>query len=300
MHNVLVIFTGLEVRVNNVCTGMPQQLRYFMGFGYNPDLGRCGERLDVLDYFRWFAIAGWNPVLLDASAYYIVNRMSPKKVPEGCSAERLIGIIMDELGKKPEIAENSLIRREYLAAMGGCLGIQGRIVDAREMMVSHRYIRALEEMLEFMKVADEGTVGKLLPKDANRASRLYIPLELAEAQYFLQEGIAAKFGPRTEEFFDDLIVEALRKKTVYTTVWCPSPPEGIPTGYLRGTSGCITFSDSPEQVIAKLRDEPYRSWMAGVIRPFAGPEARVEEAVIAIMERINAQNIYRAGAGDAP
>ena len=73
-----------------------------MGFGYNPNLERNGERIDMFNFFAWMlklqeiGVSQW--FIWDASGFYVVNRI-PKKRIDGIgkpNGKKLLELIINE------------------------------------------------------------------------------------------------------------------------------------------------------------------------------------------------------------
>ena len=90
-----------------------------MGFGYNGSLEKSGERLDMLDFFSWMKQTQREWSIWDASAYYIVNKTSPKKIQklgDNPSAKNILDVLVNEQErpKRAEIIRNCDLRSLYL------------------------------------------------------------------------------------------------------------------------------------------------------------------------------------------
>ena len=234
-----------------------------MGFGYNPDLTRLGERLDIFSFFSWMSkiqesfFSDW--VVYDASAYFIVNRTPRKKIvklgdnPKG---QDILEVLVDEQQrpKRSEIWDNCELRSKYLQELIGISGIEAEYVDSRVVFRKDEdYVKSLDIALEFverLKVEDPRLVARIVPNNGNPASALYLPLEIAEAVYLRQRGVLGKFGPVTEEFFDSAIVECFGDIS-YSTVRC-----GIGNrkpGYLSDRN--VIWARTPDQYIRETLSE---------------------------------------------
>lgn len=306
-QNVLVVFTtSLVLRQDNVRQELNGNLprKFFMGFGYNPDLVETGERLDILDYFSWvkelsrYQEVEW--ILWDASCYYIVNRTKQKRINETAlerkEAREIVEILFDELQKpkKRKIRENNELRTKYLNAILKATGINGRVIDAYSVIWNDaNYLKAFEFCLGFCKAQQNLQPRRVpVPRSANRVQALYFPLETAEALFLQQRfGIDAKFGPATEERFDFFITEAANQLgRGYASLWCPVPPETVGTPYLRPRNGgSIFFTNSMDDVRRKLSEnETYKKWLEAVIEPLA-PGLCLEQGIEKIISDVRGE-----------
>lgn len=283
---MLVAFTELEVSKTGTSALLAK--RMYMGFGYNPDLIRNGERLDMLDFFAWMkrlqslGVEEW--VIWDASAYSIVNRgrvgrMRGIEEIKDVSARtaRILEILVEEqdLPRRREMRDNWNLRRIYLQRLIEVTGIRGQYMDAREVFrggvneFSESLAVALEKARELAE-QQPGLAQQILPKQQNAMNILYLPLEMAEALYLsLLCRVDGKFGPRTEKFFDAAILNAFADKCIsYTTLRSPTP-EGIKPGYLGDTCG-ITVSVPERTIMSVVNDESstYGRYVRGYLFAF--------------------------------
>lgn len=264
----------------------------FMGFGYNPRLYNpyykptlgdfSGERLDMLDFFAWMkrlqdaGVQAWT--IWDASGFAIVNKFSDResRVFSGLtSGKAILEVLINEQNNLPKRADfkvNCDYRARNLKRLIALSGINGRYVDSRTVFRKDpAYATTVDAALEYvsrLKVENPRFVDKIVPKRSNAASDLYLPLELAEALYFEKElGIAGKFGPRTEQFFDACILQAQeRRETPYVTIRTSSSPRKA--AYLFDEN--VLWTRSPIWYDQDLleRDLPYRRYVESYLRPF--------------------------------
>lgn len=303
VRNVLIVFTSaLILRSNgieeNLLDGFPS--RFFMGFGYNQDLIKTGERLDILDYFSWVKVLSeikdveW--FLWDASCYYIVNRIKQKKISEDVVERKETSSIMNTLfeeieTKKPEIRGNNRVRKQYLNAILTAFSINGTVIDAYDIIREDvDYLEAFYFCLDFCKRQQNIEPEKIpIPRNSNnRVELLYFPLETAEALFLKKRfDINTKFGPQTEKNFDYFITKAVNEKGgSYRTLWCPNPPIGIKIPYLKGDENSIFFTDDMNGVRRKLdTNESYRMWLEQIIEPLS-PGLDLEQSIDKVITEV--------------
>lgn len=263
-----------------------------MGFGYNPGLMKFGERLDMLDFFVWMRSLqeefGSGLYVYDASSYYIVNR-TPKenilKLGERPSAEAILEVLVNEQDrpKRKEIMLNSELRSEYLQRLIEISGVDARYIDSRKLFRDDRdYWSALDLALEFVSKLEKDNISlvdKILPADCTAASKLYLPLEIAEALYFKNKyGVAGKFGPETEMFFDKVILSFLEEQELsYQGIRCKIGPRR--PGYLSDKN--VIWTTSMDCGVGELlnSDSDYRKFVERYLETFKNGE-NVEECAI--------------------
>lgn len=257
-----------------------------MGFGYNPRLVRkfdplvpTMERLDILEYFS--VMRGLRQTfvreftLWDAAGYNIVGKVSPKtikKLGKTPKAEDILQALIEEQDKpkRNEIAANCNARSKYLqqAIEVSCLRSDSTLVnyiDSREVWRTKRkFLEALETALggiRQLEIDNPELVSQILPKNANPANSLYLPLEVAEAIYLETElMISGKYGPETEEFFDEAILKVQEERGIpYTSIRSKKGPRK--PGYLEDSN--VIWTTSGTEFITEVlnRDPAYSAFV---------------------------------------
>ncbi len=298
-----------------------------MGFGYNPDLASKGERLDMLNFFTWMKIiqrnTGATPIIYDASNYYIVNRIPNKRIKklgDKPTAEQILDVIVTELDEpnRSDIRENCYVRRLYLNALikvsqldkssDGDLENKAFIAEGfgPSIFVRANYKVGLSRAIEFVKKLERENpdlVAKINPKSLNPASKLYLPLEIAETIFLdIDYGCRTKFGPMSEEFFDKAILkyfEAYQSSkiatvTPYRTIRCSYGPRK--PGYLTDNRDVIwtTSTDSDIAEILRINEvdkmlginQEYRNFVSSYLKPFRNNGESLEECAIRIKSQL--------------
>ena len=275
-----------------------------MGFGYNPDLSSLGERLDILNFYAWMKrfqdelSPDW--IIYDASGYTIVNRIPKKKITklgDKPSAEQVLDVIVSEQDepKRQEIMRNCELRSQYLQKLIGITGIRASYIDSREVFREEsEYQVALDISLEFverLKTDNPNIVEKTIPLNSNPASRLYLPLEIAEALYLQNKfGVGGKFGPKTEEFFDLAILGVTTEEEIpYQTIRCPYGPRR--PGYLSDKN--VIWTQSLDSFILEVldSDREYRNFVGQYLEPFRKNGESLEENVMRIRDKIKLEEV---------
>ncbi len=245
--------------------------KVFMGIGYNPELKRSGERLDMLDFFNWFRTfqkADIEVTVWDASSYSIVNLRSAQgenefeKLGQSPRAEDIISWMITEQDrnlsrddlitrringlnsykKLDEFRENCSLRTRYLRALASVTKTPVKIVSAWDTFREDTttFAKSLEEALDFSRrtIAENPTFYKDFISGNDPIKRLYVPLEIAEVLYFQKTSeIDAKFGPTTELPFDSAIIQCQSDLgNEYTTLRCPLLEGQNKPAYLRDLS----------------------------------------------------------------
>jgi len=253
--------------------------KVYIGLGYNADLEK-GERVDILDFFCWAKGAQYEKsqpelVIWDASSYWTLNEMDPKKVPSAINpetAKEILEILVRELKNNEKVQKNSDLREKYLRSVLSATEIKGRVLDSRDYYLDPKFQAAFQECLEFCNDQErERLVVRTFvgPREFNLAQRLYTPLEMAEAVYLLdQEGIDFKLGPPSEQKYDALIRQFVRqnRNSGYASIWYTRPP-GRRQSYMADDRS-VTFNDSPQVRESKLQDLSYQKWLDGILREF--------------------------------
>jgi hypothetical protein len=245
--------------------------KIFMGFGFNPDLEERGERIDILKYFSellWYKDVGKMVVLWDASCINIVNVTPQKKLKSlnPVTGSGLIDILLGELErpKRSQIRRNSDLRGYYLARINQVVGLEADYIDAGQVLRKDKsFAVCLDEALDYverLKVESPEILKKINPNNPNPASRLYLPLEIAESIYLQKKyDVDGKFGPITEEFFDYCILGVQEARGIaYTVFYCGNGPRRA--GYLSDPRS-ITTKSSKDFDSYLLQDTPYRDWL---------------------------------------
>lgn len=272
----------------------------FMGFGYNPELEERGERLDMLVFFNWMKFFqnsyNTNLTIFDASGYAIVNRTPQKKViklGDKPTGNQILEVLVAEQDrpKREGFRVNCELRSKYLQKLIEVTGIQASYIDSRILFrESQSYSNVFDVALEFVErlnVDNPSLVNKIQPSNSNPASKFYLPLEIAEAIY-LQEtkGVNGKFGPTTEEYFDEAILGLFEEKGVsYQALRCKFGPRK--PGYL-GDRNVLSTRSSNMWVKGILDVDPgYRDFVEGYLQPFRKNGEQLEKCVIRMKNQLN-------------
>ncbi len=299
----LVVFISLDVTRNGIeVNGISPKL--FMGFGYNPDLATFGERLDILNFYSWMKrlqdefSSEW--FVYDASGYYIVNRTPQKKINklgDNPTAEQILDALVNEQDrpKRQDIMRNCELRSQYLLRAINLSGIRANYVDSRRVFrEDEKYKVALDESLEFverLKKDNPELVARILPDNPNPASRLYLPLEIAEALYLESKfGVSGKFGPKTEEFFDEAIFGLTREKgTSYQSIRCPFGPRK--PGYLSDRN--VIWTVSPDYFVSGIlqSDGEYREFVGQYLEPFRQNSEPIEQVALRTKRQLKLEEV---------
>jgi hypothetical protein len=275
-----------------------------MGFGYNPDLARFGERLDILNFFSWMRTfqeslgSAWT--IFDASGYAIVNKTPQKKIKklgDKPTSEQILDALVSEQDrpKRAEVMRNCELRSQYLQRLVEVVGIQADYIDSRKVFrESRQYKEALDVALEFverLKIEDADLVDRICPPNPNPASKLYLPLEVAEAIYLWEIGkVAGKFGPTTEEDFDRAILGALEKKAQpYETLRCSFGPRK--PGYLSDRN--VIWTQSPDTFVNDIleTDQEYLNFVAQYLDQFRGQDESVKSCAMRMRDRMKLEEV---------
>ena len=252
-----------------------------MGFGYNGTLVSLGERLEMLDFFSWMkklqdkGVQEWT--IWDASGYFIVNKLPAKKLI-GLGSQPSASLILEALveeqerPKRAEIKENCDLRSQYLQRLIQMTGVKAKYLNSWQVFrEDSRYAEAVDVALEFVKRLEKDLpdlVEKIQPNNDNPASRLYLPLEIAEAFYLNYNfGIEGKYGPKTEQYFDEAIVKLAKEWRIsYATIRSPLGPRK--PGYLRDENVLVTGMSDREVKSLLNSDQEYRSWIDAITAIF--------------------------------
>ena len=258
-------------------TSFPSQA--FMGFGYNPNLIKYGERVDMLSFFSWMKrlqtkfVSDW--VIWDASGYYIVNKTPKKKLilVKELSGRNILDILVEELErpKRREIKENCDLRSDYLQRLMEISGIEGVYLDSRKVFREDSfYSECLDTALDFVKKLTSDfpeLIGKIIPSTDNPVTDLYLPLEIAETIYLQKtKGVLGKFGPQTEQYIDESILWIQQLSGIsYTTFRCSSGPRK--PAYLEDK--LVLRTQTPDLYVSQLLvEENYRCFVQNYLREF--------------------------------
>ena len=252
-----------------------------MGFGYNSQLISMGERLDILTFFSWMKrlsatfVQQWT--IWDASGYYIVNKTPKRKIEAlngQLTGERVLEILVQEQEspKRTEIKFNCDLRSQYLQRLIKVSGINVRYIDSRKVFrEDQQYAGLLDIALEYvqkLRIDNLRLLQRIIPPSDNPVRELYLPLEIAEALYLKEEyGVAGKYGPKSEQFFDACILGLQEQLGIpYTVLWSEVGPRKV--GYLDDKN--VLWTKSPDWFISELlqKDQPYFQFVQSYLPSF--------------------------------
>ena len=276
-----------------------------MGFGYNPNLIRFGERLDILNFYYWIKElekkVQCESIIYDASGYYIVNKIPQRKIKKLGKypfAKQILEIIIEEQErpKRKEILENCGMRSKYLEKFMELFQINGRYIDSRKVFREEiEYEKALEISLEFVKKLqkeDPELISQIEPNNINPASKLYLPLEIAEAVYLENKfKVRCKFGPEKEEFFDKAILRLLKEKNIpYQTIRCSSGPRK--PGYLSDKN--VIWGVSRDYFVYDILqyDKEYKKFVEQYLSPLKQKNESIDQTALRIKSQLKPEEIY--------
>ena len=299
---MLTVFISLDVSSNGIKENNISK-KIFMGFGYNPNLVDYGERLDILNFFSWMKKLqnqfSYDFFIYDASGYYIVNRTPEKKIKElgkNPKSEQILNVLLNEQKrpKRKEIMRNCDLRSKYLKKAIEITQISAKYIDSRTVFEDKDYMKALDESLEFvekLEIENPGLISKIFPKNYNLASKLYLPLEIAEALY-LQEKfqVNTKFGPKSEKFFDEAIFGLTKEKNIpYQSIRCPYGPRK--PGYLSDKD--VIWTTSSDYFISEIlqSDGSYKEFVQQYILSFTKNNEQLDQAVIRIKQKLKLEEV---------
>ncbi len=304
-REALIVFTSLDISTSGTESNAISS-RLFMGFGYNSKLAVLGERLDILNFYSWMKrlqdnfSSYW--FVYDASAYYIVNRTPQKKIKKlgnNPKAEQILDVLISEQDspKRRDIIINCELRSQYLKRAIELTGISASYVDSRKVFREDaEYRNALDESLEFverLQKEDPELVSKILPPNVNLASRLYLPLEIAEALYLKRKyNVGGKFGPKTEEFFDEAIIGLTGEKEIsYQSIRCPFGPRK--SGYLSDMN--VIWTSSPDYFVSEIlqSDREYREFVGEYLEPFRQDSEALEDVVLRTKQKLKLEEVIQ-------
>ncbi len=268
-----------------------------MGFGYNPRLISMGERLDILDFFAWMkrlqtvSVQQWT--IWDASGYSIVNKTPKRKIEAlngQLTGERVLEILVleQESPKRTEIKLNCDLRSQYLQRLIEVSGINGRYIDSRKVFrENQKYAALLDIALEYveqLRVDNLELLQRIIPPSDNPARELYLPLEIAEALYLKEEyGVAGKYGPTSEQFFDACILGLQEQLGIpYAVLWSPVGPRKA--GYLDDEN--VLWTKSPDRFISGLlqKDQLYFQFVQSYLQPFQQERETSQECLLRLRD----------------
>ncbi len=256
-----------------------------MGFGYNSSLAEFGERLEMFDFFSWMkklqtiGVKEW--VVWDASSYFIVNRIPAQqmiKLGSKPSAQQVLDVLIEEQDspKRAEVKSNFDLRSLYLQRLIELSGVDARYLDSRRVFrEDSAYAEALDLSLKFVQRLERDSpdlVAKIKPIKENPGSKLYLPLEIAEAFYLnLEYGVEGKYGPQTEQYFDQAILKLETEWDVpYLTVRSALGPRK--PGYLDDQNVLTTKMSEKEVKRLLAFDKEYNQWI-GTVTSFYSKES---------------------------
>ena len=299
----MIIFTSLDISGNGIkIDGISSKL--FMGFGYNPNLIKFGERLDILNFYSWMKklqdtfLSKW--FIYDASGYYIVNKIPKKKIErlgKEPLAKQILEVIVEEQerSKRQEIMENCDLRSQYLQRAIDISRINAKYIDSRQVFREEKeYQLALDESLEFIEKLQKDNsklIEKILLNNPNPASKFYLPLEIAEALYLESKfGARGKFGPEKEEFFDKVILKLTKEKEIpYQSIRCSSGPRK--PGYLSDRN--VIWTNSPDYFIPSIlqSDKEYKKFVKQYLKPFKQNGELIEQTALKTKQQLKLRGV---------
>lgn len=266
-----------------------------MGFGYNPDLNRYGERIDMLYYFAWMLKLQkeldiqWT--IYDASGYAIVNLAREKNIVRANgNPKAIINSLVNEINRPSnEIFRRSCeLRSSYLKRLIKISKLEANYIDSRVIFRDDSdYIEAFSVAYNFVEKNKDSSrfVKEVNKRNNNISKKLYLPLEIAEAIYlYNKESIDIKFGPETEKYFDEGILGIMQQNSIsYSSLLCPLGPRR--PGYLSDEN--VLWSkmriDIIEQTLSE--DNNYKEFVSSYMPVFNEKTLPLEESVL-IMSRL--------------
>lgn len=267
-----------------------------MGFGYNGDLELSGERLEMLDFFSWMkklqdkGVQEWT--IWDASGYFIVNKLPAKKflsLGSRPSASQILEALVEEQErpKRAEIKGNCELRSQYLQRLISMTGVKVQYLNSWQVFREDPlYAEAVDVALEFVKRLEKDSpelVQKIQPNNDNPSSQLYLPLETAEAFYLnLNFGIGGKYGPKTEQYFDEAIIRLEKEWEVpYVTIRSPLGP--CKPGYLHDEKVLVTGMSDREARFLLNSNQEYKAWIDEITAVFRQDTETVAESTLRML-----------------
>jgi hypothetical protein len=191
--------------------------------------------------------------------------------------------------------KNCELRSQYLQRAIDISGINARYVDSRQVFREDgEYRTALDESLEFVKRLQKDNpelVAKILPANPNPASKLYLPLEIAEVLYLESKfGVGGKFGPKTEEFFDEAIFGLTRENGIsYQSIRCPFGPRK--PGYLSDRN--VIWTVSPDYFVSDIlqSDRGYREFVGQYLEPLRQNGKSIEQVALRTKRQLKLEEV---------
>jgi len=277
-----------------------KELSIYKGVSFNPSLLEAGEKFNLLDFFGWIKFSGLKSIIINASAYAIVNQ---GKIPlagnfSKYSGKEAVNFLKAREVKYTEIRELSDIRNDYLKAIASSQFLDEDIpliLSAKEMWKSPEYAKCLQEAIGFCAGNPSEGEAIVLKKSAKykrygeEYQRWYSPLVLAEALFLYRKyGVNVKLGPTTESNFDSLIREFMREKKIkYAFIWYDRTIENKVS-----SNDSIGFSDSKQTVKKKLSNPLVKAWAEEIVTPFKqNPSEKLENRVYDMISRVNAEKL---------
>ena len=269
-----------------------------MGFGYNGTLSEKGERIDILGFFSRMKLLEWKIkdwVIWDASAFYIVNRTPAKRIQDLRSGTRILEALITEQDnkKRSEIKRNCDLRSLYLKKLIEISGIRAQYFDSRHVFrEDKRFAECFDVSLDYfarLRRDCPDFVLRIMPNNGNPASQLYFPLEIAESIYLAEFfGVKGKFGPISERFFDDCILDVQSiMGNSYATLKdssCPESSGGKPA-YLANDNVITTRTDLDEIKLI-LADPEFRRYFVASVGYFVKQGESLEEVIPRIQKAL--------------
>lgn len=310
---MLVVFiVGLDITRNERAKSqLPEKA--FIGIGYNPQLFNTGERLEMLDFFSWMkrleekSVQEWT--IWDASGYAIVNKITSgtskaifEILENNPSAKEVLTCLITEQDNKgrsqyqaielSKLRQNCELRSTYLQRLIEVTGITGSYLNSWDVFrTDPKYEEALDISLEYVKFLEKSNpelIDKInFSKEPNAATRLYLPLEIAEALYLEETRVVkGKFGPTSEEFFDEAILDLQeRRKVGYTSLRCQLPPGQDRPAYLMSKANRILSSKCRPKTIKRIiRRDPE---LKGFLEQSTGPLREEGENIVPYLKRVS-------------
>jgi len=267
--------------------------KVYFGLGYNQDLGAFGDRLDFLDIFSWAKRAqdktgGPELVLWDAWLYQAFNTMDPDLAPKTFDEKtysKLYSAINTEVNFGRVRGRGSDSLEDFLKVTG----VRGKVISAWGSILEPKFRDSVMEAIDFCR--DKESKGLTINRyvggpNMTPAQKLYTPFELAEAIYLYDtEGIEFKLGPVTEQKFDSVIRDFMRKErdADYGSIWMTLPP-GRRASYLDDERS-VRIKDPLAEVERKIGANPqYKNWLRGVMTPFSQPTDNLQKRLYRLEE----------------
>lgn len=267
----------------------------YKGVSFNPYVASFGENANLLDFFSWIKRSGLKGIVLDASAYAVVNASKEQLVKSYSkdASTKAVEFLKKGLEQFNNIRDAANTRERYLRSAVVSLFPPDKaplVISAEELWERGSYLDCLQKAIYFC--VDNPNEGEPLEikryanynRYGEQYQRWYSVLVLAEALYLNEiYGANIKLGPTSESNFDALLRDFMKEQDrPFAFVWYNREIENeIP--YIDR----LFFKDSLGDIEEKMGNSALRKWIEEIVYPFQLDKELTIKNIYGLLDKVN-------------